>query len=41
MSSKRSGCCNDVKDEEYTSEVDKDFAEHCRVEVDCHREEEL
>ena len=29
--SRRSGCCRSVKDEEDTSEVDKDSAEHCNV----------
>ena len=32
LSSRRSGCCRDVvKDEEDTSEPDKDFVEHCNV----------
>ena len=33
LCSRHSGCCRIIKDKEDTSEVDKDFAEHCHGNV--------
>ena len=40
LSGRSSGCCRDTK-EENTSELDKDFVEHCRLRKTCGVSSEL